>query len=193
MGMAWLTKGVTCYMLGLGYNPRVCADLLEGDESISIGCEQLIVPPDAEPNLSFLTISSWLSSLVCTIIVGHNNNILDQKVLIQHQVTANKSNFKAVTWIAVATTSSQVRLFELGSFSCEEVLDGHSATLLCVNVSPCSLYLVAKVQVEGHGPHLSIGIYPVTAELDEQASANKVRLLSMHFQALIFTRRWDIQ
>jgi hypothetical protein len=62
--------------MGLRYNARVCADP-EGDESISIGREQLIVP-DAEQNLSFLTISSdkQLPSLALDrTIVGHNDEI----------------------------------------------------------------------------------------------------------------------
>jgi hypothetical protein len=62
--------------MGLRYIARVCADP-EGDESISIGREQLIVP-DAEQNLSFLTISSdkQLPSLALDrTIVGHNDEI----------------------------------------------------------------------------------------------------------------------
>jgi hypothetical protein len=51
--------------MGLRYNPRLCADP-EGDESISIGRVQLIVP-DAEPNLSFLTISSTAPLLGTTM------------------------------------------------------------------------------------------------------------------------------
>jgi U3 small nucleolar RNA-associated protein 13 len=125
--------------MGLRYNPRACAD--PEDDSIPFGREQLIVP-DAEHNLSFLTVSSdkQMPSLALDrTIVGHNDEILDLKV-IPSQVAANESDSETVTRIAVATNSAQVRLFELGSFSCE-VLDGHTATVLCVDVSPCGRYL----------------------------------------------------
>ena len=126
--------------VGLRYNPRARADP-EGDESIPICREQLIVP-DAEHNISFLSISSdkqMLSLALDRTIVGHNDEILDLKV-IPSQVGANESDSEAICRIAVATNSAQVRLFELGSFSCE-VLDGHTATVLCVDVSPCGRYL----------------------------------------------------
>lgn len=125
--------------MGLRYNPRACAD--PEDDSIPIGREQLIVP-DAEHNLSFLTVSSDKQMPSLTLdrtIVGHNDEILDLKV-IPSRVAANESDAETVTRIAVATNSAQVRLFELGSFSCE-VLDGHTATVLCVDVSPCGRYL----------------------------------------------------
>jgi WD40 repeat protein len=72
----WVSHGRPKGLHGLRYNARVCADP-EGDESISIGREQLIVP-DAEQNLSFLTISSdkQLPSLALDrTIVGHNDEI----------------------------------------------------------------------------------------------------------------------
>jgi U3 small nucleolar RNA-associated protein 13 len=127
--------------MGLRYNPRARADSSEGHESIPTGREQLIVP-DAEHNLSFLTLSSdkQRPSLAHDrTIVGHNDEILDLKVIPRHDAT-NESDSEAVTRIAVATNSAQVRLFELGTFSCE-VLDGHTATVLCVDVSPCGRYL----------------------------------------------------
>ncbi len=39
------------------------------------------------------------------------------------------------SWIAVATNSPQVRLFELGGFSCR-LLDGHTDTVLALGVAP---------------------------------------------------------
>jgi len=42
----------------------------------------------------------------------------------------------------VATNSPQVRVFDLKNFSCE-VLDGHRATVLCVDASPCGRYLIS--------------------------------------------------
>jgi hypothetical protein len=68
-----------------------------------------------------------------------NDEILDLKVIPRHDAT-NESDSEAVTRIAAATNSAQVRLLELGTFSCK-VLDGHSATVLCADVSPCGRYL----------------------------------------------------
>ena len=79
-----------------------------------------------------------------TILLSSHTHLLvataGSKGVIPRQVAADQSDAEAVTRIADATAISQVRLFELGSFSCE-VLDGHSATLLCVDVSPCGHYL----------------------------------------------------
>lgn len=92
--------------------------------STSDAVDQLIVA-DAEHNLSFLSLSTLA---VDRTIVGHNDEILDLKVI------------PGTDRIVVATNSSQVRLFDLASFSCD-VMDGHTATVLCVNVSPCGRYL----------------------------------------------------
>lgn len=89
--------------------------------------EQLIAI-DAEHNLSFLS-----SKLETTrTIVGHNDEILDLKV-----IPADDSNS-----IVVATNSAQIRIFDLGNFSCH-VLDGHTATVLCVETSPCGRYIAS--------------------------------------------------
>jgi U3 small nucleolar RNA-associated protein 13 len=120
--------------MGLSYNPHVYK---EQDDSVPIARDQLIVP-DAEHNLSFLHISADMehpSVALDRTIVGHNDEILDLAVIPNAGDSAG-----AATRIAVATNSAQVRLFELGSFSCD-VLDGHSATVLCVDVSPCGRYL----------------------------------------------------
>ena len=72
----WVLHGRPKGLHGLRYNAHVCADP-EGDESISIGCEQLIVP-DAKQNLSFLTISfdkQLLSLALDRTIVGRNDEI----------------------------------------------------------------------------------------------------------------------
>jgi U3 small nucleolar RNA-associated protein 13 len=89
--------------------------------------EQLIAV-DAEHNISFL--SSQL--LTTRTIVGHNDEILDLKV-----IPGGDSNS-----IIVATNSAQIRIFDLGNFSCH-VLDGHSATVLCVEASPCGRYVAS--------------------------------------------------
>jgi U3 small nucleolar RNA-associated protein 13 len=117
--------------MGLSYNPHGHKEV---DESIPISCDQLIVP-DAEHNLSFLHISDREHPKLALdrTIVGHNDEILDLVVIPD----AESEN---ATRIAVATNSAQVRLFELETFSCD-VLDGHTATVLCVDVSPCGRYL----------------------------------------------------
>eukprot|EP00980_Cylindrotheca_fusiformis_P006170 scaffold1319_cov126-Cylindrotheca_fusiformis.AAC.59 len=86
--------------------------------------DDCIVVADAEHNLSFL--SSKLT--VNRTIVGHNDEILDLKVIPE-------SNS-----VVVATNSPQTRIFDLDTFSCR-VMDGHSATVLSVEVSPCGRFL----------------------------------------------------
>jgi U3 small nucleolar RNA-associated protein 13 len=95
--------------------------------------EQLIVA-DAEHNISFLSIHvDKKDALVSNrTIVGHNDDILDLKVIPFITGEAKR--------IVVATNSAQVRLFELENFSCD-VLDRHTATVLCVDVSPCGRYI----------------------------------------------------
>jgi U3 small nucleolar RNA-associated protein 13 len=93
--------------------------------------EQLVVA-DAEHNLLFLSLSGEKKLATTRTIVGHNDEILDLKIL--------PNGDEASTHAVVATNSAQVRLFNLGTFSCE-ILDGHSATVLCVDVSPCGRYI----------------------------------------------------
>jgi len=88
--------------------------------------EDCLIAADAEHNLSFL--SSKLS--LNRTIVGHNDEILDVK-FIPH------SNA-----IVVATNSPKIRIFDLDTFSCR-VLHGHTATVLCVEVSPCGRFVAS--------------------------------------------------
>uniref|UniRef100_A0A7S0PX60 U3 small nucleolar RNA-associated protein 13 C-terminal domain-containing protein n=1 Tax=Asterionellopsis glacialis TaxID=33640 RepID=A0A7S0PX60_9STRA len=108
--------------------------------------EQLIVA-DAEHNLSFLSAKTITDDSIASTrpllaadrtIVGHNDEILDLKVIPSSSQQTNTA--PSSERIVVATNSAQVRLFELGTYSCE-VLDGHSATVLCVDASPCGRYL----------------------------------------------------
>jgi U3 small nucleolar RNA-associated protein 13 len=88
--------------------------------------EDQIIAADAEHNLSF--ISSKLS--VNRTVVGHNDEILDMKVI---------PNLDSVV---VATNSPQIRIFDLSTFSCK-VLDGHTSTVLCIEVSPCGRFFAS--------------------------------------------------
>jgi U3 small nucleolar RNA-associated protein 13 len=88
--------------------------------------DELLIAVDAEHNLSF--VDSKLS--LNRTIIGHNDEILDLKI-IPNQHSA-----------VVATNSPQVRVFDLENFSCS-VLDGHTATVLCVDASPCGRYLAS--------------------------------------------------
>mmetsp|Transcript_5657 Transcript_5657/g.11742 ORF Transcript_5657/g.11742 Transcript_5657/m.11742 type:complete len:1031 (+) Transcript_5657:13-3105(+) len=111
-------------------------------ESMRMVDEQLIVA-DAEHNLHFLSLlgrhdlttkQAELLSSKSRTMVGHNDDILDLKAIPSgaEGVLAER--------IVVATNSSQVRIFDLASFS-SHVLDGHSKTVLCVDVSPCGRFL----------------------------------------------------
>mmetsp|Transcript_3883 Transcript_3883/g.8737 ORF Transcript_3883/g.8737 Transcript_3883/m.8737 type:complete len:734 (-) Transcript_3883:274-2475(-) len=92
--------------------------------------KEFLIAVDAEHNLSFV---DHVLSLNRTI-VGHNDEILDMKVVPSQSGSSNS--------IVVATNSPQVRVFDLENFSCS-VLDGHSATVLCVDASPCGRYLAS--------------------------------------------------
>lgn len=62
-------------------------------------------------------------------IVGYNDEVIDVKSFPSGGESDGES------WVAVATNSPQVRLFELGSFSCR-LLDGHTDTVLALDVAP---------------------------------------------------------
>lgn len=96
---------------------------------------QLVVA-DAEHCLSFLSVSGRQDENLTTerTIVGFNDEVLDLKI-----IPSASANSEA-THIVVATNSAQVRIFAMDTFSCH-VLDGHTATVLCVDVSPCGRYI----------------------------------------------------
>lgn len=108
---------------------------------------QLVVG-DAEHNITYVTVDLKATSTdkVLTIdrtIVGHNDEILDLKVIPNAHSTSCGGTIpsNALTRkIVVATNSAQVRIFNLDTFACD-ILDGHTATVLCVDVSPCGRYV----------------------------------------------------
>ena len=108
--------------MNLTFNARLQNDDSEG---------QLIVA-DAEHNLQFLSLSEHQVLSSTRTIVGHNDEILDLKIL--------PNGGDECTRAVVATNSAQVRLFDLATFSCD-ILNGHTATVLCVDVSPCGRYI----------------------------------------------------
>jgi U3 small nucleolar RNA-associated protein 13 len=91
--------------------------------------EGQLVVADAEHNLLLLSLPQ-LTTL--RTIVGHNDEILDLKLVPKEH--------EDPTHAVVVTNSAQVRLVELSTFSCE-ILDGHAATVLCVDVSPCGRFI----------------------------------------------------
>ncbi len=114
--------------------------LTSGDNSI--------LAIDAEQNMAFLQLD-WASpdktelKLVTNrAIVGHNGEILDLSV-----IPGNKEQT-----VAVATNSSQVRIFGVAdasesnehahaALSPRGILDGHTAIVLSLDASPCGRYL----------------------------------------------------
>lgn len=94
---------------------------------------EFLIAVDAEHNLSFVDHSLSLSRT----IVGHNDEILDLKI-----VPSSQNSSSSPGSIVVATNSPQVRVFDLENFSCS-VLDGHTSTVLCVDASPCGRYLAS--------------------------------------------------
>lgn len=65
-------------------------------------------------------------------IVGYNDEVIDVK---SFPSGAGCGGEDGESWVAVATNSPQVRLFELGGFSCR-LLDGHTDTVLALDVAP---------------------------------------------------------
>ncbi len=118
----------------------------------------LLVATDAEHNMTFLRIqwtadNNALELGIDRAIVGHNGEILDLSIIPQRSNSENSDKYT----VAVATNSSQVRLFGLedanedeidddvtshSSLSPRGMLDGHTAIVLSIDVSPCGRYLV---------------------------------------------------
>jgi len=118
----------------------------------------MLVAVDAEHNMTFLRMQ-WTSDGATTLgfvtdraIVGHNGEILDLSVIPQ---LGNSENIDKHT-VAIATNSSQVRIFGLGEAKEDEIgentrnhsalsprgmLDGHTAIVLSIDASPCGRYL----------------------------------------------------
>jgi len=121
----------------------------------SLGQPPQVIVADAEHNISFLSLSSQDDTpgrnlttrmLMRTnkTIVGHCDDILDLKVIPPAQPALQQANDGSRSStsgrIVVATNSSKVRIFDLRDFSCR-VLDRHTATVLCVDVSPCGRFV----------------------------------------------------
>eukprot|EP00752_Nemacystus_decipiens_P007443 g6652.t2 len=70
-------------------------------------------------------------------IVGYNDEVIDMKSFPSGAVCGGEDG---ESWVAVATNSPQVRLFELGGFSCR-LLDGHTDTVLALDVAPDGRHL----------------------------------------------------
>jgi U3 small nucleolar RNA-associated protein 13 len=118
----------------------------------------MLVAIDAEHNMAFLRLQ-WaddrnaLDFATDRAIVGHNGEILDLSVIPQLGDSENNDKHR----VAVATNSSQVRIFGLekakedgigegnmhhSALSPRGLLDGHSAIVLSIDASPCGRYLV---------------------------------------------------
>jgi len=121
----------------------------------------MLVAIDAEHNMTFLRMS-WttgdggkvkLGFVTDRAIVGHNGEILDLSVVPPLRDLENSNDKHTV---AIATNSSQVRIFGLGEANEDEMgedtqkhsalsplglLDGHEAIVLSLDASPCGRYL----------------------------------------------------
>lgn len=105
-----------------------------------------LIAVDAEHNFSFLNVSTCEGegqALLKSnrIIIGHNDEILDLKIIPENEMSIGQDDHQRR--VAVATNSAQVKVFDLGSYSCQ-VLEGHSDTVLCLDVSPCGRYLATS-------------------------------------------------
>jgi WD40 repeat protein len=118
----------------------------------------MLVAVDAEHNMAFVLVQwakdgSTLEFVTDRSIVGHNGEILDLSVI----PPSCDSEINDEHTLAVATNSSQVRIFGLGvakedgigngkqhhtALSPRGLLDGHAAIVLSIDASPCGRYLV---------------------------------------------------
>lgn len=119
----------------------------------------MLVAIDAEHNMSFLRVqwseddTNLLQLVTDRAIVGHSGEILDLAIIAQPVTLDNKDKHM----VAVATNSSQVRIFGLGggdedgeekqlqhhlALTPRCLLVGHDAIVLSIASSPCGRYLV---------------------------------------------------
>lgn len=77
-------------------------------------------------------VAVWSSLVTRRQIVGYNDEVIDMKSFPGGAACGGQDG---ESWVAVATNSPQVRLFELGGFSCR-LLDGHTDTVLALDVAP---------------------------------------------------------
>ena len=115
----------------------------------------LLVAIDAEHNMTYMKLQ-WndakLEFVTDRAIVGHNGEILDLAVVPKSGNAANGDKHT----VAIATNSSQIRIFGLGEANEDEMgentpshvalsprgmLDGHEAIVLSIDASPCGRYL----------------------------------------------------
>ncbi|KAL7521586.1 hypothetical protein ACHAWX_006263 [Stephanocyclus meneghinianus] len=130
----------------------------------------LLVAVDAEHNMTFIRLawakdgknSATLRIDTDRTIVGHNGEILDLAVIPSPDQSSKDTNsMEDKHTIAVATNSSQVRIFGLAEAKKDELgeineaskehthpvlsprgmLDGHTAIVLAIDSSPCGRYL----------------------------------------------------
>jgi len=125
--------------------------------SASSHCPEELIAIDAEHNMSFINLEGRTTEDADAIvegkavlrmdrtIVGHNDEILDLRVIPSASTRSGGGMDGAAApsslqKVAVATNSAQIRIFELGTYSCN-VLDGHTETVLSIDISPCGRYL----------------------------------------------------
>ncbi len=120
-------------------------DSNDNDNSSGAASHQELIAIDAEHNISFLNLLNSSNdeesmALLDTkrTIIGHNDEILDLKI-----IPDDYNGGSTTRRVAVATNSAQIRIFELGSYSCN-ILDGHTETVLSIDVSPCGRYLASS-------------------------------------------------
>ncbi len=105
-----------------------------------------LIAIDAEHNFSFLNLIDANQPLLGLnrTIVGHNDEILDLKLIPNQTYEDETEEFTIQNKrVAIATNSAQIRVFDLASYSCE-ILEGHTDTVLTLDVSPCGKFLVSS-------------------------------------------------
>mmetsp|Transcript_4150 Transcript_4150/g.6040 ORF Transcript_4150/g.6040 Transcript_4150/m.6040 type:complete len:1049 (+) Transcript_4150:69-3215(+) len=105
-----------------------------------------LIAIDAEHNFCFLNLVDVNLPLLGLnrTIVGHNDEILDLKIIPNQECGDDTEHFTVQNKkVVIATNSAQIRVFDLSSYSCD-VLEGHTGIVLTLDVSPCGKFLVSS-------------------------------------------------
>ena len=116
-------------------------DIYSTQEETTRNVSERMLVIDAEHNMSFISLHSDRNQIsllgLDRTIIGHNDEILDLCIIPDQLSDGNDRS------VAVATNSAQIRLFNLASYSCT-LLDAHTETVLCLDVSPCGRFMVSS-------------------------------------------------
>jgi U3 small nucleolar RNA-associated protein 13 len=106
-----------------------------------------LITANAEHNLSVLDANTLETT---SSLVGHLDDILDVRILPSHS-DSDDAEIGRMATVALATNSAEIRLMKVATSpddivpesSATDTLSGHTAAVLCLDVSPCQRYLLS--------------------------------------------------